>query len=94
MAPQQSNITIPTTSWLKKQPVKLLGTGVAGFIAIAILLFTSFINSKSTNARTNFSLNKQQCSSQGGASCTEQKKHSMGASTFTLMPGRLTRFLQ
>lgn len=94
MAPQQSNMVIPNKTWLKKQPVKLMGICVAGLIAIATLLFTSFINSKSTNARTNFSLSKQPCGGQGGASCTEQKKHAMGASTFTIMPGRLNRFLQ
>jgi len=93
MATQQSTTAIPTKTWLQKLPVKAMGMCVAGLIAVATLLFTSFINSKNSDSRTGFSLTKKSCG-QGGASCTEQKKQSIGASTFTLMPGRLNRFLQ
>jgi hypothetical protein len=92
MALQQLFSFVLHTAWFKQPVVKILCVCVAGLLAIALLL-SPFSNGKSTQSHNSLSLNKQPSSS-GSGSCTEQKKQCSNSSTFSLMPGRLNRFLQ
>ncbi|HWB24252.1 MAG TPA: hypothetical protein VG738_02180 [Chitinophagaceae bacterium] len=89
----QSPAILSNTRLLKKQVVKICCMCVAGLIVVALLMVNPFNNNnKNTAAAKSISLNKQAPVS--GSNCPEQKKQSSTSSSFSIMPGRLNRFLQ
>ena len=85
----QHSSYVNITAWLKKPAVKLLCLCVAGLFGM-IFLFHPFANH--TTPQVNLSLNKPAASGSGGS--MEKGKQCSNAATFSVMPGRLNRFLQ
>lgn len=89
MSLQQTLLPAPAITWFKQPVAVMLGLCVAGLMAVAILFSSSAGNTVPANNGTE----KLQPSSAGNISI-QQKKQASGGSTFSLLPGRLNRFLQ
>jgi len=85
----QHSSNLPITARLKKPAVKLLCLGVAGLFGI-VFLFQPFTHS--TTPKANLSLTNPATSGSGGV--MEKGKQCSNPATFSVMPGRLNRFLQ
>ncbi|HVX48697.1 MAG TPA: hypothetical protein VHB48_01020 [Chitinophagaceae bacterium] len=80
----------PNKNLPQKQAVKILGLCVAGFLIVAMLLFNPF--KKNSTPAQSLSASKQ--ASLSGSNGGSQKVQCSSSPTFSLMPGRLNRFLQ
>lgn len=90
----QSSLTLSSNNaWFKTPATKMLGAFTAGLIAVVILLLSPLTSQSSHNAVNGSSITKQ-APATNAASCTADKTQAAGTATFSLMPGRLNRFLQ
>ncbi len=93
MAPQQLTIHEATnTYWLHKSAITLAGLFVAG------LLFTALLYNRQANGCTQQGILPAQQGSMGGGGRAQTKDSECStaqpASSFSVMPGGLSRFLQ
>jgi len=93
----QSSLTLSSNNaWFKTPATKMLGAFTAGLIAVVILLLSPLTSQSSQSVAKSCynNVTTKQAPAANNAGRTTDKAQATSSSIFSLMPGRLSRFLQ